>query len=231
MTAIILAGGLGTRLQSIVNDVPKPMADINGKPFLEYIFYYLLKYNITDVILSVGYKQEIIKNYFKNKYKTINILYSSEDIPLGTGGAIKHAMKLVNNTNSVLIINGDTFFDINLINLYKEKDNNNFDIIIALKELSCFDRYGSVIVKNNIIEKFQKKKFTKKGYINGGIYILNKNIFNNYKTLDSFSFEDFLENNLSKIKAYAYISNNSYFIDIGIPEDYKQAKIDFKEKF
>lgn len=89
MEVIILAGGFGTRLQSVVKDIPKPMADINGYPFLKYVFDYLSKYNITKVILSVGYKQEIIKEYFETSYKNINIVYSTENNPLGTGGAIK----------------------------------------------------------------------------------------------------------------------------------------------
>ncbi len=230
MTAIILAGGFGTRLQSVVNDVPKPMADINGKPFLEYIFQYLSKYNITNVILSVGYKQEIIKNYFQDKYKTINIQYSCEDTPLGTGGAIKQALNLVQKDDGVLVINGDTFFDINLNDFYIFNTNKDFNIVIALKELRDFDRYGSIKVENNCIKEFQEKKFIRKGYINCGVYIINKQIFDRLKTTN-FSFEKFLETNLSYLKAYAYISNDSYFIDIGIPSDYEKAKIDFKEMF
>ena len=95
MEVIILAGGFGTRLQSVVKDVPKPMADINGKPFLEYLFQYLHKHNIKSVVLSVGYKQEIIKNHFQNTHKDMQVLYSSEDDPLGTGGAIKKAFNLI----------------------------------------------------------------------------------------------------------------------------------------
>lgn len=231
MTAIILAGGFGTRLQSVVRDVPKPMADINGKPFLEYLFQYLSKYNISDVVLSVGYKQEIIKDYFGNKYKNINIKYSCEDTPLGTGGAIKKAFSLIETDDSILVINGDTFFDVNLDNLTNKTIKNNFDIVMSLKELKDFDRYGSVIVEDNIIMDFQEKKFITKGYINCGVYVIRKQIFDNMEALNNFSFEEFLKSNLSNLAAYSHISNDSYFIDIGIPDDYTKAQIDFKEIF
>jgi D-glycero-alpha-D-manno-heptose 1-phosphate guanylyltransferase len=94
-----------------------------------------------------------------------------------------------------------------------------------------FDRYGSVKVDNGVITKFEEKKFYKKAYINCGVYVMSKNIFKKIETLDKFSFEEFLETNLSNIKACSYISNDSYFLDIGIPDDYEKAKIDFKEIF
>ncbi|MCZ7621370.1 MAG: sugar phosphate nucleotidyltransferase, partial [Candidatus Kuenenia sp.] len=95
MEAIILAGGYGTRLQSVIKDIPKPMADINGRPFLSYLMDYLLCQNIRKILLSVGYKHEIIKNYFGLRYKNLDIEYVIEDKPLGTGGAIKEALKWV----------------------------------------------------------------------------------------------------------------------------------------
>ena len=232
MEVIILAGGFGTRLQSVVKDVPKPMANINGKPFLEYLLDYLLKYNITNVTISVGYKQEIIKNYFKDKYHNINIKYSCEDEPLGTGGAIKKAIgALSENDDKILVVNGDTFFNVDLFKLIREDKILDSDITVCLKEMKDFDRYGSVKVNNSIITRFEEKKFYKKAYINCGVYIINKNIFRKVKTLDKFSFEEFLENNLSNIRACSYIANDAYFIDIGIPDDYKKAQIDFKEIF
>lgn len=232
MEVIILAGGFGTRLQSVVKDVPKPMADINGKPFLEYLLNYLSKYNITDVVLSVGYKQDTIKNYFKTKYHNINLKYSSEEEPLGTGGAIKKATEMLNKKdNKVLVVNGDTFFKADLSQLIKADKTLNSDITLCLKEMVNFDRYGSVKVDNGVITKFEEKKFYKKAYINCGVYVMSKNIFKKIETLDKFSFEEFLETNLSNIKACSYISNDSYFLDIGIPDDYEKAKIDFKEIF
>ncbi len=231
MEVIILAGGFGTRLQSVVKDVPKPMAEINGKPFLEYLLEYLSQYSITKIILSVGYKQDVIKEYFQNSYKHISLGYSCEDEPLGTGGAIKQALKLIApETKNVLVLNGDTFFQIDLQKLKKINDTLSADITISLKEMIDFDRYGAIKIESNLVKKFEEKKFYKKAYINAGVYMIKKNIFDTLSET-KFSFEEFLEKNLALLKVCSYISNKSYFIDIGIPEDYEKAKDDFKNIF
>lgn len=218
MEAIILAGGFGTRLSTVVSDVPKPMAPINGKPFLELLLEDLEKKGITRVILATGYKKEIIKNYFKDRYKSIEIVYSEEVSPLGTGGAIKKAVVLAKG-NDIFIVNGDTFFDIDLEEMYKFHRKNNSKLTLAIKEMENFDRYGSLILEGNRIIKFEEKKYIEKGYINGGIYLVNKKLLVEEKE-ESFSFEkNILENENFRIEKYGYRSEG-YFIDIGIPEDY-----------
>lgn len=218
MEAIILAGGFGTRLSKVVSNVPKPMAPINERPFLEYLLDDLDKKGIDRVILAVGYKKEIIKEHFQKRYKNIEIIYSEENTPLGTGGAIKKALTL-SKTEDIFIVNGDTFFDVDLKEMYKFHKKNNSNLTLAIKEMKKFDRYGSLILEENKIVKFEEKKYIKKGYINGGIYLLNKNILD-IKKEDSFSFEkDILENKNLKVEKYGYKSEG-YFIDIGIPEDY-----------
>ncbi|UCN00485.1 nucleotidyltransferase family protein [Sulfurimonas sp. SWIR-19] len=224
MKVIILAGGFGTRLQSLVKDVPKPMAKIGKKPFLEYIFTKLSSFEIDEVVLSVGYKQKIIKEYFKNKYKNIKITYSSETTPLGTGGAIKKALKLLPTDENILILNGDTFFNLK-IDAFFDFSTNSL-ITIAIKPMQNFERYGSVIVHHNRVLSFEEKVFTKKGFINTGVYSISPKIFEQH-TQNIFSFEDFL-NEQKNIKAY---TANSYFVDIGIPKDYIKAQTDFKELF
>src|SRR5258706_15318901 len=107
--AIILAGGLGTRLRGVVSDLPKSMAPVNGKPFLHYIFRYLVKQNISEVVLSVGYKHETIRDFFASEYLGITIQYAIEAEPLGTGGGIKKAFQSVDDF--AFVLNGDTFFD------------------------------------------------------------------------------------------------------------------------
>lgn len=229
MEAIILAGGFGTRLQTVVKDVPKPMAPINEKPFLEYIFSYLNKYDVKHVILSVGYKKEIIQNYFKKEFNNIKISYSNEDEPLGTGGAIKKALTYAVG-NEILVLNGDTFFDISLDELNIKFKNEN-KVLIALKEMNNIQRYGSIEINEKaIITNFKEKQFFNKAFINGGIYVLKKDIFDRYDK-DIFSFENFLENNFKDLNAKGIVFNDSYFIDIGIPEDYEKAQVDFKELF
>ncbi|EAJ0637124.1 D-glycero-D-manno-heptose 1-phosphate guanosyltransferase [Campylobacter jejuni] len=214
MQAIILCGGLGTRLKSVIKDIPKPMAPINNKPFLEFIFEYLKKQGIKEVILAVSYKYEVIQEYFKDEFLGIKIKYSIEKEPLGTGGAIKEALKFIKN--EAYVLNGDTIFDIDL----KKLILNNSKICLALKQMNDFDRYGTVeLDSKNYIKLFKEKEFKKQGLINGGIYLLNKDIFNDFTLQEKFSFEEFLQENYEKLKAKAYIFDG-YFIDIGVPEDY-----------
>lgn len=218
MEAIVLAGGFGTRLSTVVSDVPKPMAPINGRPFLEYLLDDLNEKGISRVILAVGYKKEIIKSHFKEKYKNIDIVYSDEDTPLGTGGAIKKALNLA-KAKDIFIINGDTFFDINLKEMYQFHKKNSSKLTLAIKEMEKFDRYGSLVLAKDKIIKFEEKKYNEKGYINGGIYLVNKKLLIEEKK-ETFSFEkEILENENLKIEKYGYKSEG-YFIDIGIPEDY-----------
>ncbi|OEW39190.1 nucleotidyltransferase family protein [Campylobacter sp. BCW_6463] len=214
MQAIILCGGLGTRLKSVIKDIPKPMAPINNKPFLEFIFEYLKKQGIKEIILAVSYKYEVIKEYFKDEFLGIKIKYSIEKELLGTGGAIKEALKFIKN--EAYILNGDTIFDIDL----KKLILNDSKICIALKQMRNFDRYGTVNVdEQDLVISFEEKVFKKQGLINGGIYLLTKDIFNDFALQEKFSFEEFLQENYKKLKARACIFDD-YFIDIGVPEDY-----------
>ncbi|EHY1161715.1 nucleotidyltransferase family protein [Campylobacter coli] len=218
MQAIVLAGGLGTRLKSVVQDLPKPMAPINGKPFLAFVLEYLKKQGIAEVILSVSYKYELIQEYFKDEFHGMKIHYNIEKELLGTGGAIKDALKLVKN--EVYVVNGDTFFDIDL----KKLVLNGSKICIALKQMQNFDRYGTVNVDDQgIVTSFEEKVFKKQGLINGGIYLLKKDIFDNFDLEKKFSFEKFLQENFELLKIQTQIFND-YFIDIGVPQDYKLFK-------
>ncbi|ARR03342.1 D-glycero-D-manno-heptose 1-phosphate guanosyltransferase [Campylobacter vicugnae] len=214
--AIILCGGLGTRLRSVISDIPKPMAPIKNKPFLAFVLEYLKKQNISRVVLAVSYKYEIIQEYFGNSYLGMQILYSIEKEPLGTGGAILEALNLI-NSDSCYVLNGDTFFDANLDRLKLD----NSDICVALKPMKNFDRYGSVDIDNNsYISAFNEKKFTSNGLINGGVYLIKKNIFNSFNLPNKFSFEEFFQENFLIFNAKATVFDD-YFIDIGIPQDYK----------
>lgn len=220
---IILAGGFGTRLSTVVKDVPKPMAPINGKPFLHFIFKELQQQQIQKVVLSVGYLKEIIQAYFKEEYLGITIEYAIEEVPLGTGGGIKNALKKIET--DAYILNGDTFFDIPLSAL----KNTSADITIALKPMFQFDRYGTVEVDTTQrIISFNEKKYCEHGLINGGVYYFKKSLLEKIKTEDKFSFEkDILEKHLLDLQIHGKIFDN-YFIDIGIPEDYKKAQEDFR---
>ncbi len=220
MEVIILAGGFGTRLQNMVSDRPKPMALICGKPFLHFLFCYLKKYNVIHIVLSVGYKSDMIVDYFADAYNGINITYSFEDKPLGTGGAIKQALKFTRDQD-VIVINGDTLFNISLTDLTLP---SGADISIALKEMSCFDRYGSILTnEDGQIVSFKEKEYQSAGLINAGIYRLTRNLFDNIETEDRFSFESFMGNNVNKINIFSNTFDD-YFVDIGVPDDYIKAQ-------
>mgnify|MGYP003424405264 CR=1 FL=1 len=225
LEAIVLSGGLGTRLRSVVSDLPKPMAPIGDKPFLEYILKYLQNSGVKRVILSVGYKWETIKDYFGDRFENIELIYSVEDEPLGTGGAIKKAMTQAKN-NQVYIINGDTFFNVDLQSLELQNDSK---LILSLKQMNEFDRYGCVESDdNNFVTAFTEKGYKKSGNINGGIYLASIDIFDNYDLNEKFSFEEFMQDNFQKLKASVKVFDN-YFIDIGIPEDYEKAQSEIKD--
>lgn len=229
MEAIILAGGFGTRLRCVVPDLPKPMALVANRPFLKYIIDDLIEKGITKIILAVGYKKEVIIDYFGCKYKETEILYSLEEDALFTGGAIKLALNLCNN-NNVFVVNGDTFFDVDLLSMkYFHRDNRAL-LTIAAKKMKNSSRYGTIKSKNGRILSFEEKRPVAEGTINGGIYYLNKNLFDGFIS-NKFSFEqDFMVNNVKELPFFAYESNG-YFVDIGIPEDYFRAQKDFGDKY
>lgn len=221
--AIILAGGLGTRLKSVISDIPKPMAPIHGKPFLEYLLSYLVKFKIKKAVLSVGYKYQNILDHFGNNYKGMELLYAIEDKPLGTGGGIRNAMYHINK-NHFFLLNGDTFYEVDLNKLYHLHIEEKANISLSLLPMEKFSRYGSVKVNGTRITEFMPKKFTKKGLINGGIYVVNQSVFQEYSPGNKFSFEtDLLQVMCKKLNIHGYISE-APFIDIGIPEDYEKAR-------
>lgn len=220
MEAIILAGGFGTRLKGVISNIPKPMAPVNDRPFLSYVFDNLINEGINRFVLSVGYKYEVIEKFYGDSYKSCEIIYSVESNPLGTGGAIKKAIKYIND-QYFFIVNGDTFFKTDLKKGIKKIFSKTFDIIIFLKKMKDFDRYGSVeLDRHNKIISFQEKKNIQLGLINSGVYLSSKRILEKLPNVDVFSFEkDFLEKRVTELNFKAIIKEG-YFIDIGIPEDY-----------
>ena len=222
--AIILAGGLGTRLRDAVPDVPKCMAPVAGKPFLSYVIDYLRMQGIERFVFSLGYKWGIAEEYLRNEYPTLDYTSVIEQEPLGTGGAIQLAMQKA-LSNDVIVANGDTLFKVNVHDLFKIHHTNDAECTLALKPMKNFDRYGVVeIDDNDRIISFKEKQFYTDGIINGGIYILNQEKFLLRSLPGKFSFEkEYLEKFPGEGKFYASVQNE-YFIDIGIPEDYQRAQ-------
>lgn len=223
--AVILAGGFGTRLAHVVSDVPKPMAPIKEKPFLEYIIKTLKKQGFDSFIFLTGYKSECIEKHFKSLK---NAAFIKEETALGTGGAILNAYDKLDD--EFYVINGDTFFDIDYSIL--ENFGKNKPITLALRYTNNIERYGFV----EIDDDFKIKSFVEKGklpenridgFINGGIYYVHKSVlkpyadkFNNeFISLETEIFPKLLANN----DLYG-LPIGGCFIDIGIPEDYYRAQ-------
>lgn len=236
MEAIILAGGLGTRLRSVVSDIPKCMAPIGGQPFLWYVLRYLSRheYDISRVILSVGYLREQIISWaeaHRHEYP-FEIAFSAEDEPLGTGGAIMQACSYAAGRH-VAVLNGDTLFDAPLDRLLAEHIAGGRAVTLALKEMHDFDRYGAVSLgTDGGICGFEEKRHRDSGLINGGTYIIDRKagIFPEGKV--KFSFEkEVLEPLANGGRMLGGWRSEGYFIDIGIPEDYTRAEAELPGMF
>jgi D-glycero-alpha-D-manno-heptose 1-phosphate guanylyltransferase len=227
-TAIILAGGLGTRLRSVVSDLPKCMAPVNQKPFLDYVIEYLQQQGITHFIFSVGYKAASIIQHIHANYPDLKTSFAIEESPLGTGGAILYACQYATESN-VIIVNGDTIFKANLQTLVDTHINNHSECTLSLKPMHHFERYGVVTTnEQNQITGFKEKQYYESGMINGGVYVLNIPKFKAHELPTIFSFEkNYLETHYAKGSFYGYISEG-YFIDIGIPEDFSKAQYELK---
>lgn len=222
--AIILAGGLGTRLRSELPDLPKCMAPVNDKPFLAYVINYLQSEGITHFIFSLGYKSEAITAFLQKKFPSLSYKIIVEEDPLGTGGAVKKALAAAKD-NNVLIVNGDTLFKADIKLLSSADTLSEACCTLSLKPMKNFSRYGVVEIDEfGIIKKFKEKQFYESGLINGGVYAINKNRFLSENLPHKFSFEtDYLEK-FYKTRKMLGVVQEGYFIDIGIPEDYARAQ-------
>lgn len=226
--AIILAGGLGTRLRSVVPDLPKCMAPVDGKPFLTFVINHLRRHGIKHFIFSLGYKSEAIVEFLEKDFPTLFFKTSIEEEPLGTGGAIKKACGLAKD-NCLLIANGDTLFKIDVELLAGIHTLSGAACSLSLKPMKNFDRYGVVEIDNReIIQSFKEKQFYESGFINGGVYALHKYKFLQEDLPEKFSFEkDYLEKYYKKRRMFGVVQDQ-YFIDIGIPEDFARAQEELK---
>lgn len=229
MEAIILAGGFGTRLRHIVPDVPKPMAPVDGRPFLRYLLDDLTSKGVDRIVLAVGYMKEVIIEYFGDCYRGAELIYSPEDSPLLTGGAVKQALAHCRE-DSVFVVNGDTYFDVDLKSMAEFKAEKNASFVLAARPMSNFDRYGTLALDSSgRILKFCEKMPTECGIINGGIYLMDRGFLADIEA-QTFSLEnDVLEKVVGLKELFAFISKG-YFIDIGVPVDYEQAQTDFQER-
>ena len=234
MQAILLCGGMGTRLRSVVSDRPKPMADICGKPFLQYLLEMLRDKGITEVIFALGYMGEMIEEYFQDGSAFgLKIAYSYEEEPLGTGGAIRNALPNILE-EEVLVLNADTYFPMDYQGLYRFHQENDGDFSLATRAVPDISRYGAVrrdaagrILAWN--EKLNEGGQPLAGEINGGIYVMKKSLIAEIPEGKQSLEQDCIPKWLSEGKRIFGLPFDGYFMDIGIPKDYQQFITDVEQ--
>lgn len=220
--AIVLAGGKGTRLRSLVSDIPKPMAPINGRPFLEILLAFLAREGFSRIILSVGYKAEVIRSYFGDSYQGMNLTYCVESEPLGTGGSVRFAMEETSQ-NDFFVLNGDSFADFSRARIVEHLQKTNSPIILGC-EIQNTERYGRIISEGSNIQYFREKGVAGPGVISAGVYVLRKSILADMPIGVPFSLERDIFMKLTPASRYQLLRIDGCFIDIGIPEDYRLAQ-------
>lgn len=227
MEAVILAGGMGTRLRSVVSDVPKCMAPVAGQPFLYYLLSTLEAAGFTQVILSLGYKHEVVEEWLKDYSTTMKISFVVEDKPLFTGGAVRLALTKATEED-VFVLNGDTYLGVDYKEMLRLHRETGAKATLALKEMHDFDRYGVVDCDESTcrISRFREKQHCVSGWINGGVYLIRKDELLNYP--EKFSLEKEYFEKIVATEVLSGYRTKDYFIDIGIPEDYNRAQTDFK---
>ncbi|MDD2715742.1 MAG: nucleotidyltransferase family protein [Candidatus Wallbacteria bacterium] len=223
MEGLILAGGMGTRLQSSAMGLPKPMFPIEGKPFLWYLLKYLSVSGFQRLVISTGFMADRISDFFGSRLDGTTIEYSQEETPLGTGGAVLHALPLMQG-DCFPVFNGDTFLELDPRKLLQWHVENGCDITIALRELQNFERYGCItLTKGKMVETFSEKKSRQSGLINAGVYVMSRKSLKGLKLPEKFSLEtELLQKNPDQLKIGGFVSQG-YFIDIGVQEDYNRA--------
>jgi D-glycero-alpha-D-manno-heptose 1-phosphate guanylyltransferase len=231
--AIILCGGLGRRIASVLPNIPKVLAPVAGHPFIYFVIDHLRKQGITKIILATGHGHGLVREYITSTFpgtppggESIEFGFSREEKPLGTGGAIKLAFAET-TTQNVLVVNGDTLYKIDLAELAAAHQGAGTLCTLALKPMHNFDRYGAVeLGPDGKILSFKEKQYCAQGLVNGGVYILGENVFTGHPLPSAFSFEkNYLEPNCSA-GIIAGMVQDKYFIDMGVPEDLERARLE-----
>lgn len=228
MEAIVLAGGLGTRLREVVPDWPKPMAPVAGRPFLEILLRSLAAKGFSRVVLSLGFMAKKISNHFGTQFAGMDLDYVVEDRPLGTGGAVRLATTLCAKDH-VFVLNGDTFLDLEAEMIEQHWSARRNPIIVA-RQVPDTARYGRLMVQDGLVKGFTEKGVSGQGLINAGCYIFDRTQLDSFALNKPFSLEaDFLANAVLGMPVDVFVSNG-HFIDIGIPDDYSRAQTELAKK-
>jgi D-glycero-alpha-D-manno-heptose 1-phosphate guanylyltransferase len=223
MEAVILAGGLGTRISSRLNDLPKSMAPIGGRPFLALLLDRLVAAGCARVLLSVGHLRGVILETFGDSYRGMPLKYVIEEQPLGTGGAIRLALAQTQE-QATLVLNGDTYVDMDFAAIAALHHSAHRPMTMTVTHVRDTSRYGGVLIEGGLVTGFTEKGLQGPGWINAGVYVLNRDFPWPESLPVRFSFEtDVLGPALNQILPTAFQANG-YFLDIGVPEDLDRAQ-------
>ena len=230
MQAILLAGGLGTRLRSVVNDRPKPMALIGDRPFMEYVVHELSRYGIDEIIFAVGYKGSMVEEYFGDGSRFgVKVSYAYEEELLGTAGAIKNAGRFVTE-DTFFVLNADTFYQMDYGRLLRVKAENRLAMALVLREVPDISRYGAAVLDGAMLAGFNEKTAEKRpGTINGGVYLMNRELLSEIPEGKISLENEMIPKWMAEGKRLGGFVNDGYFIDIGIPEDYFKFQADVEK--
>lgn len=223
MQAILLAGGLGTRLRAVLPDLPKPMAPVAGRPFLAHVLDALVEAGFESAVLAVGYRFEAIRDHFGTAYRGMRLDYSVEASPLGTGGAIRLAADLT-TADPVFVLNGDTYLELDYHAMLAAHRASGARLSVAVCDVADVGRYGSLEVESGRIVGFREKGRSGPGLINAGTYLVSAEVMARIPPGRAHSFEqELLMPLVAEIRPLAYVTRG-LFIDIGVPEDYARAQ-------
>lgn len=222
MEAIVLAGGFGTRLKQVVPDLPKPMAPVAGRPFLEILLTSLAQKGFSRVIMSLGHMADKVTSHFGDCYADMELVYEIEESPLGTGGAVRQAL-LRCKSDHAFVFNGDTYLDLEAADVEAQWQTHHAPIIVA-RDVPDTARYGRLDTSNGRVLGFVEKGVAGPGLINAGCYVLPTDILNSFALGQPFSLEtDFLAKAAGMQRIDLFVTHG-HFIDIGVPEDYARAQ-------
>lgn len=225
--AIILAGGLGTRLRSAVPNLPKPMAPVAGRPFLELLLGSLRSKGFDRAVLSLGYMSEAVVDYFGSRYRGLELDYAIESEPLGTGGALRFAISRC-VSDHVFVFNGDTYLDLEVDELASKWHSERVPIMVA-RQVGDTSRYGRILTSQGRVQQYVGSGVSGHGLINAGCYVLPTGLFEGEQLPEKFSFEqDFLARAVQSQRFDVFVSRGK-FIDIGVPEDYLRVQEELRD--
>ena len=222
MEAIVLAGGMGTRLRALIPNLPKPLAPVAGRPFISILLDQLDAQGFSRVVLSVGYRHEMIRQALGGRHRGIELLYAVEDQPLGTGGGIRLAAQQC-RTDEIFVLNGDSYVDVDCSAMLVVHKARHASLTICAKAEADASRYGGMQIADDHIVSFTEQGSHGPGIINAGVYLLARELMLDPELPEAFSFErDFLARRLDEVKPLAFVTKGA-FIDIGVPDDYVRA--------